>query len=82
MQTASTPHEMLLRNVATTSTGVRVDLKITNATAYKASNSDLNGLANTRDMAEINLFGPTNQVAGNTWNADFTGYGNGESPVS
>ena len=82
MQTASTPHEMYLRNVATTSTGARVDLKITNATAYKASDSTKNGLTITRDMAEINLFGPTTGQPTNTWNADFTGYGNGESPVS
>jgi len=63
IQTASTPHEMYLRNVARSPSGQQVDLRITNATEYRSNTPELNGLTSLGDMAELNLFGPTSSVA-------------------
>ena len=69
MQTADTPHEIYVRNVATSPTGDRIDLRITNATEYKASRPHQNGIKDGK-MVEINLFGPN---TGGVWDQQFTG---------
>lgn len=68
---SGTPHEVYFRNVATSPTGARVDLRITNASEYRASRPENNGLTPTKDFGELNLFGPT---TGATWDSTFTGY--------
>ena len=69
MQSADTPHEIYLRNVATSPTGDRIDLRITNATEYKASRPHQNGIKDGK-MVEITLFGPN---TGGVWDQQFTG---------
>lgn len=67
---SGTPHEVYIRNVATSPAGASVDLRITNASEYKASRPENNGLTATKYFAEVNLFGPT---TGGTWDSNFTG---------
>ena len=70
LQSASTPHEMYIRNVATGPNGERIDLRVTNATEYRASRPHQNGLVDNKKMGKINLYGPQNT---GVWDSVFTG---------
>jgi hypothetical protein len=81
-QSASTPHEIYIRNVGTTASGTSINMHIRNETEYRAWRTGPNGIKRVAAASGpngffgvVNLLGPrspTQQPAAMVWNSHLT----------